>query len=125
MTRIYGPTSLLANNTHSTNNRQKIPTSFPSLPSSTISQSLSFADSPDQLLTKVREALRAVAAGFTTHGMQVNDSAGKTEIIISYHGVGSVAATQSLHSQALPIVEVSSPLFATLRVQVVDRYKHL
>ena len=66
-----------------------------------------------------------VAAGLTTHGMQVNDSAGKTEIIITYHGVGSVAATQSLHSQALPIVEVSSPLFITLRVQVVDRYKHL
>ena len=84
-----------------------------------------FADSPHQLLPKVREALRAVAAGLTTHGMQVNDSAGKTEIIVSYHGPGCVAATQSLHSQTLPIVEVTSPLFATLRVQVVERYKHL
>ena len=36
-----------------------------------------FADSPGQLFDKVREALRSVAAGLTTHGMQVNDSAGK------------------------------------------------
>ena len=84
-----------------------------------------FADSPDQLLPKVREALRAVAAGLTTHGMQVNDSAGKTEIIISYHGPGSSAANQAHHNQTLPIIEVSSPLFVTLRVHVVDKYKHL
>ena len=38
---------------------------------------------------------------------------------------GSCAADQALHSQALPVVEVCSPLFATLRVQVVDKYKHL
>ena len=83
------------------------------------------SDSPDQFLPKVKEALKAVAAGLTTHGMQVNDSPGKTEIISSYHGPGSCAADQALHSQTLPVVEVCSPLFATLRVQVVDKYKHL
>ena len=78
-----------------------------------------FTDTPDQLLPKDREALKAVAAGLTAHGMQVNDYVGKTEIIISYHGPGSFAASQFHHSQTLPVIEVSSPFFATLRVHVV------
>ena len=49
----------------------------------------------------------------------------ETNIIISFHGPGSIASTQSLHSQTLPIIEASGPLFKPLKVQVVDKYKHL
>ena len=73
------------------------------------------ANSHSQLLPRVREALKAVAAGLSTHGMKVNDSAGKTEIMISFHGPGSMAAAEAVHSQALPTIKVNGPLFIHLK----------
>ena len=64
--------------------------------------------------------MKAVAAGLTTHGMQVNDSPGKTEIIISYHGAGSVAATQSLHSQAYLFSNSLAPTIVGASLKVFE-----
>ena len=83
------------------------------------------ADSHSQLLPEVREALKAFFAGLSTHGMKANDSVGKTEIMISFDGLGSMAAAEALHSQTMFTITVEGARLHTLQVQVFHKYKHL
>ena len=45
--------------------------------------------------------------------------------MISFHGPGSMAAAESLHSQEFPTIKVEGQLFHPLQNQVVHKYKHL
>ena len=57
--------------------------------------------------------------------MTVNDKPGKTEIMVHYAGVGSRNAFQKGHVQHITDITVQHQSYGTLKVAIVDHYKHL
>ena len=62
---------------------------------------------------------------FTSRGMHVNGSVGKTEVLLRFYGTGAAAATRDGLSTGTLKVTADNPMFGRLDIGITEQYKHL
>eukprot|EP00435_Cladocopium_sp_Y103_P046691 s371_g13.t1 len=86
---------------------------------------ISVTSTPGTLVNKVVEVMQIIQDSMLEHGLALSFGAGKTAVLMAYHGKGAVQARQQMEEKYKDGIPILSEFAPGVKIPVVSHYKHL
>ena len=82
------------------------------------------AATPEELIPKCARVLEKTGKAFASRGMEVNDSVGKTKVLLQFYETGAAKVREAIATGTQKIV-AEHLVFGYFNIGITRQYKHL